>query len=390
MSASIPWAYAYTGGNAYAYTGGNAYAYSAPLEAYGFDGFPGNPMLYASLQATRGAIRKDFFSAGVGGANDIGQTRRWGGNTTSLPPLDTAAAIGRYGAQVRNSMALMELMSSVAFAFDNNDPHRAVLWGQCVPAAGSAVMLSELVAMKRPSRAFFEAQLKNVDDWTPSRDGRMAEVLTQVAPPLACFASVMNLQGGRHRKTLEFINVALQFGYAVCMRFKHALACPRPSEYTAGLLPVIEVPMHPALPAGHASEAHITSRLLCALAGLSHTSQPALALRRLAHRIAENRVVAGLHFPIDNVAGRLLGDCLSDYILAVAGCPGMGSWIGGDFDGANLDPAQANAYQLVDRDSGVDARETGLPCRAFNRALAAPASPVLQQMWADALAEWTV
>lgn len=385
MSTAEALAYAYTGGNgyAYAYTGGNAYAYSGPMESYGFDGFPGNPMLATGLLSTRAAIRRDIFNPVLDGLRDVGALRIFGDPVNGLPATESAADIGRYGSQVRTSMALLELMSSVSFAFDPNTRF-AGLWGSW--QNGNQVALSPLVTMRRPSRDYFNAQLRMVDSWSPTRDSRLPEILTQVAPPLAYFASIMNLQNGRHRHTLELINTSLQFGYAICMRFKHALACPRPSEYSAALLPVLEVPPHRTLPAGHAQEAHITATLLSELAGFAGATEPHRALRRLAHRIAENRVVAGLHFPIDNIAGRLMGDALADYLLAAAGQRNV--WTGGSFDGEGLAAGAAAEDELRDEDSSADSRAACNGCGALVPAAAAPPLPIFQQLWVNARAEW--
>lgn len=43
-------------------------------------------------------------------------------------------------------------------------------------------------------------------------------------------------------------------------------------------------------------------------------------LQRLAERIAINRTVAGVHFPVDSAAGQLLGTSLADYLVCVASC----------------------------------------------------------------------
>jgi hypothetical protein len=58
-------------------------------------------------------------------------------------------------------------------------------------------------------------------------------------------------------------------------------------------------------------------------------------LDRLAARMATNRVVAGLHFPIDNLAGRLLGQLLAEYFVHC--CTGAGLHQG-TFDGTKVPP----------------------------------------------------
>lgn len=379
-------AYAYTGGNAYAYTGGNAYAYSAPMESYGFGGYPGNPMLAAALQSTRAAIRRDILAGLLRGNSDFGATRDFGDPASRMPRVNAMAGLNRVGPQVRSSMALLELMSSVSFDFGSSAPDRASLYGRCLDQG--QLIQAELVSMTRPGRPYLDDHLELVDRWSPVRDGRVPEIFTQVAPPIACFASVMNLQAGRHRSTLEFINTSVQFAYAVCMRFKLALNCPRPSELSAGLLPMLETPPHAALPAGHANEAHVTAAMLAALAGQAAGTSTHQVLRRLAHRIAENRVVAGLHFPVDNVAGRLLGDSLGSYLLAA--CGARTRWGGGEFLGNTLLTADAilPSHELNDQDSSADGRANGPGCTAFVEQRAAPALPVFRQMWLDAQAEW--
>ena len=81
---------------------------------------------------------------------------------------------------------------------------------------------------------------------------------------------------------------------------------------------MITTPGHGAYPSGHATQAFMLARLLDGLLGLSiHAPSKALQLYRQASRIATNRVVAGVHFPVDSVAGRLLGHVIAEYVLAL-------------------------------------------------------------------------
>jgi hypothetical protein len=84
---------------------------------------------------------------------------------------------------------------------------------------------------------------------------------------------------------------------------------------------MITTPGHGSLPSGHCTEAYVIKEVLEALvfAVPASTSGPGGNLRlqfeRMASRISTNRVVAGVHFPVDNVAGRLLGAVLGRYFV---------------------------------------------------------------------------
>ena len=69
---------------------------------------------------------------------------------------------------------------------------------------------------------------------------------------------------------------------------------------------------------------------------------------RTAARIATNRVIAGVHFPVDNVAGRLLGTVLGEYFVYRCGHQwteigengpySLKVWNAGVFNGAAFPP----------------------------------------------------
>lgn len=353
----------------------SGHSVSPGFEDYGYDGLPGNPMLAAGLYETRMAVLAGAEPPVLGGPQDLGAARDWAGLPSRLPLQEDPDALFQAAAKPRWGTLMFELLSGSGFA--------------CAPQAhgGSATLSLDsgdpaaplTITMSRPPRACFEAQLPRVVAQVSVRDRRYTEVLTQVGPPLAYYGAVVGLQTERHRRTLELIALALDFAYPIVMRFKHALACPRPSAYSSVVQPMIEVPGHASLPAGHATEGHIVATLLSALVPGAAVREPLRHLRRVAARIADNRIVAGLHFPVDNVAGQLLGDALAQYLLARCGAPNAASSV--QFNGADPQLAQAGP---VDADAALFA----VPGCSVVKAVAVQVNDLLYPLWRQAEAEW--
>ncbi len=126
--------------------------------------------------------------------------------------------------------------------------------------------------------------------------------------------------------SMDLLYMALNVTRIVEMRLKHALACRRPVDYSPQLQPAIATPGHGSFPSGHATEAFVCAFLLEALVrkarGIRSTrlDHPlALQLLRHAERIAVNRTVAGVHFPVDSVAGMVLGRSIAELIMQRCG-----------------------------------------------------------------------
>lgn len=87
--------------------------------------------------------------------------------------------------------------------------------------------------------------------------------------------------------------------------------------------PMIQTPDHSSYPSGHACEAFAVASVLCRMMGaeplavLKDPKEPRHTLFRLAARIAENRTVAGVHFPMDNLAGAMLGIVLGELVWGI-------------------------------------------------------------------------
>jgi hypothetical protein len=166
-------------------------------------------------------------------------------------------------------------------------------------------------------------------------------------------------------------------------------------DYSPQVQPVITTPGHGALPSGHCVEAYIVKEVLQALLGVDPSYDGDGALRRqfsrIAARIATNRVIAGVHFPIDNVAGRLLGTVLGRYFAFCCGAElppkDVAPWHEGAFLGELCDgdvEFEPESQSILDRKNRP--KYYGYEQVPGLDKLAAPSS-VLQPLWNAARAE---
>ena len=191
---------------------------------------------------------------------------------------------------------------------------------------------------QHPQPATLQNALEEVIVKAALRQDRMAEILTQVNVPYAFFASVLNLQPGRHRFTYEAMSAVFHCSTVVVMQFKHHWAIRRPADRSALVQPVLVTPGHGSYPAGHAVQCHFVAAVLKQLLtdaekinvgpdagnppaatapnnGNGHMAETGEELIALADRIGMNRVIAGLHYVDDLKQGRRLGERLADYFV---------------------------------------------------------------------------
>ena len=115
------------------------------------------------------------------------------------------------------------------------------------------------------------------------------------------------------------MQVAGSLAWSLQMRFKHEFACARPDEYSPQVQPMIPTPRHSAYPMGHICEAAAAVQMLSHLSSVSLKNGRSWEslnqqLWRLAWRVGDNRVIAGVHFPVDMLGGLVLGVWVGDYI----------------------------------------------------------------------------
>ena len=222
--------------------------------------------------------------------------------------LDVPEELAMCGSDVRMKVLVMELLQGLHFSAQVNATGESA----CVRLGGSdsAPLLAKIT---RPDTDVFAQQVVAVSAWAPRRAERAPEILSQLGPQMAYWSSIVNLSPERTPKTLEFCHTAMTFASFVVQRVKQILSCKRPLTYDRTLQPMIQTPAFSAMPSGHATEAFMMAHLLTQLCDLD--APGAALLQRQAERIATNRVIAGLHFPVDSIAGRMLGQTLAEYLL---------------------------------------------------------------------------
>ena len=303
---------------------------------------------------------------------------------TTLPftlptPLDKPERLANWAARPRMLTCELELLSGLHF--NVNQAKTSVTLG-FVDLNKKPLKDLALARLVRPTEKVFKQQLELIANYSELRGDRTAEILAQMNGGGAFWASIIGLTTHRHKYTIELLSLAMSLASHVEMRFKHAFACQRPMELSPQIQPMIPTPGHASWPSGHATEAYLTCALLQSL--LPHSDKYREQLERLAARIAVNRTVAGLHYPVDSAVGRLLGTALSDFM--VARCTGARLHERG-FDGRKFHGANNTTVDFDPRVS-MENNQSGY-YELFAGSHSVAASPLLHFMWTKAAAEWT-
>ncbi|MBT9505739.1 phosphatase PAP2 family protein [Rhodoferax sp.] len=297
----------------------------------------------------------------------------------TLPtPLDKAERLADWAVGPRMAVCELELLSGLHF--NVNQAKTSMTLG-FVDLGKKPLKDLALARLVRPTEKIFKQQLDLVANYAELREDRGAEILAQVNGGGAFWASIIGLTAHRHKYTLELLDLAMSLATHVEMRFKHGFACQRPVDLSPQIQPMIPTPGHASWPSGHATEAYLTCALLQSL--LPHGGKYREQLERLAARIAVNRTVAGLHYPVDSAVGRLLGTVLADFM--VARCTTAKLHERG-FDGRKFHDAKGHVIDFDPRVSMADNQSGYYELMAGSHAVAA--SPLLNFMWTQAAAEW--
>lgn len=176
------------------------------------------------------------------------------------------------------------------------------------------------VCPKDMSEPELRQQLLQMLNKAVERERRFFEIIQQhdAAGAIDYWHGMLMLTPGRQPATTLLIRVARRVGELVVMCLKGHYRCPRPSQLCPALVPMIDPPLTPSFPAGHALQSRLITK--CLDAAWPNRADPRF-LFALASRVAENREIAGLHFQRDNEAGERVADELFTMLNDEAKCP---------------------------------------------------------------------
>jgi hypothetical protein len=104
--------------------------------------------------------------------------------------------------------------------------------------------------------------------------------------------------------------ISLYDGTIVCFHCKYRYQCLRPSAYDSTVTPWIAVPGHPSYPSDHSVESAIAASILTHFFPCEWKRW-----QEMVDDACESRIWAGVHYPLDDRAGRRCGERVACIIL---------------------------------------------------------------------------
>jgi hypothetical protein len=239
-----------------------------------------------------------------------------------------------------------------------------------------------LFRIDRPALALFEEELTDVMRMADLRSERTEEILSQIDHQWALWGSILPMRPDQKPRTFEALQAVVWFAISIEMRFKQVLGVWRPQDLSPMVQPIITTPGHGSFPMGHATQAFAVAQTLKRLLRLSNQDPLALQLGRQAFRIAVNRIVAGVHFPVDAVAGMLLGQAVAD-------------WAGAQASATPTSVTVRHFTETTYRGGGhwmslgpTDPALSAFDCGRTQVSAVTGQVPVWRLLWRQAMAEW--
>lgn len=268
--------------------------------------------LYGFLGAGETGAYDGLTTAGISVTAEA--IRHLAGDRAAPEPSDLLpgdpANFGRLAVWVRGSLYVSEFLSRMSWRNDAVD-------GKV--AATLQIEGQDWLRLQRPSSTLLSAQSRLVLDYAALRDERSAEILSQLGFPTVYLSMILGLTNAEHPRTFGLITATQVAAAHAAMVMKIGLAVRRPDQVDGRIQPMIPTPAHFSFPSAHATEAYAVLTVLERWGVFADQEARIRMLRGLAERIAVNRTVAGVHFPIDSWTGAVLGTAVGRAVLGRCG-----------------------------------------------------------------------
>jgi len=166
-------------------------------------------------------------------------------------------------------------------------------------------------------------QVVGVVNASLDRADRSLEICDQATGPgaLNYWTGLLRINPNQEPNAWRLMLAARKIGEYVAMGLKSYYRMRRPTQVYPYILPIIDPPDTPSFPSSHSLQAHLISFALKAALTprAGQTLQTAVALDHLAHRVARNREIAGVHYPMDSACGAFVAQGCIDMLTTRLG-----------------------------------------------------------------------
>jgi hypothetical protein len=227
---------------------------------------------------------------------------------TCLPPRPGKKhdALLELSPEARHALCIEELLSRLVVQGKRGSGAAAV-------ALRTGEMLEPLAVLQPPTEDALRQELAQVIAAATLRKENIDSIVAHHLDLDAFFLDVLRLDEDLYRRSHELIALTTAFVDSVVQRLKYIFDVPRPSELEPRLTTAVLLPRHSSWPGGHAAQSHAVAKVLAALG----SARVPRNLDKLADFIGDNRVIAGLHYPLDTRSGAALGQLLGDLLVAL-------------------------------------------------------------------------
>ena len=173
------------------------------------------------------------------------------------------------------------------------------------------------------TQALLQNQVLGVLDASIERADRAREIIDQASGQgaLSYWTGMLRIDPSKERNTFLLMLVARRIGEYIAMGLKDIYKMRRPAQVYPLIMPLFDGPDTPSFPSSHALQAHLITGVLklaltpavapvfpppnpLPLPPVAPVVNTAQALDVLAHRVARNREIAGVHYGMDSLAGQ--------------------------------------------------------------------------------------